>query len=114
MTKSAHLLISGLLGLHKQALQSVDTMHEKELAAAGAPTASQKNYTTARNRNLNTLWNPLMWGHFGQIAKTDMAMEDTRQKYLEYLQWQKNRRAAAQQKIWDQQREEYLKQKQAQ
>lgn len=111
MTKSAHLLIAGIGGLHKQALQSVDALHEKELAGAGAPRTTQKNYTRARNAN-GPGWNPLNWLHFGQYAKTDLAMEDTRKKYMDYLQWQKNRRLKQQQRIWDQQREQYQKQKQ--
>ena len=112
MTKSANLLIVGIAGLHKKAIQSVNALHEKELAGAGAAYTTQKNYTKARNANGPAWYNPLDWLNFKQYAKTDMAQEATRKQYMDYLQWRKNRQVAQQQQLWDQQREQYQKQKQ--
>jgi len=112
MTKAANLLIAGMVGLQKQALQSVNAQHEKELAGAGASYTTQKNYTRARNANGPVWYNPLDWLNFGQYAKTDLAQEATRKKYMEYLQWRKNQQATQQQQLWDQQRQQYQQRKQ--
>lgn len=101
-----------IASFHKQALQSVNALHEKGLAGAGASKSTQENYTSARNANGPAWYNPLDWLNFGQYAKTDLAQEATRKQYIDYLQWRKYHQAQKQQQIWDQQRQQYQQQKQ--
>lgn len=113
MTKSAALLLVSLKeGLIKQALRSIDDANTNEIIAAGGSRTTGDNYAKSRSINSPNPINQIdFWGNFGQYARTDNAINDTRKKYIEYLKWRKQRQQAENQRIADENRQKYLQQK---
>lgn len=111
--KAATTLVAGLKeGLVKKALQSINEKNTNEIIAHGGSRTSGNNYAASRNANGPSGWNLIdMYRNLGQYGKTDAAIDATRNKYLEYLDWRKRRQQAENQRIADENRQKYLQQK---
>ena len=111
--KAATTLIAGLKeGLVKKALQSINDKNTDAIIAAGGSRTTGDNYARSRNINGPNPLNPFdLIGNLGQYGKTTNAIDQTRNKYTDYLKWRRQRQQAENQRIADENRQKYLQQK---